>query len=53
MGLRLLGVGYCSGTGQGAAKALAVLQAIQATEVFRVWCPRLDVQIDEERSVCL
>jgi hypothetical protein len=30
-----------------------MLKAIQATEVFRIGCAWLDVQIDEERSVCL
>jgi hypothetical protein len=33
------------------AKALAVLDTVEASEVFRVRRCRLDVQIDEERTV--
>jgi hypothetical protein len=37
--------------GQGAAKALTVLEAVETAEVFWILLSGLDVQIDEERTV--
>src|SRR5215831_17789120 len=36
---------------QGAAKAFAVLNGVQALEVLWIWFPWLDVEIDENRAV--
>jgi len=36
--------------GQSTAKALAVLDGVQTSEIFRVVLPRLDMEIDEDRA---
>jgi len=36
---------------QSAAKALAILNGVQALEIFRVVFPWLNVEIDEDRAI--
>ena len=38
---------------QSATKALAILDGVQALEIFRVVFPWLDVEINEERAIFL
>ena len=42
-----------SRTGQGTAKALTILNGVQALEIFRVGVSWLNVEIDEDRPVFL
>ena len=37
--------------GQGTAKALAILDVVQASEIFRVVLPWFDVEIDEDWAI--
>ena len=46
---RIAWVNY-SRVGQGVAKAFAVLDVVQASEIFRIVLSWLDVEIDEDRA---
>ena len=39
--------------GQGTAKALTILNGVQALEIFRVVLPGFDVKINKDRSIFL
>ena len=49
-GASCVSVVRASRLGQSTAKALAVLDGVQTSEIFRVVLPRLDMELDEDRA---